>query len=64
MISKATNLFRRMFASLPIDLRNQVREAYKVFEVNPNHPSLRFKRGHGTKPIYSVRINIDFGRLE
>jgi hypothetical protein len=27
--------------------------------VNPDHPSLRFKKVHATLPIYSVRIDLD-----
>ncbi len=60
MISKTTKQFRRMFATLPSDIRHRAREAYKLFKENPNHPSLRFKRVHSTEPIYSVRINIDY----
>lgn len=60
MISKTTKHFRRMFERLPSDIQNQAKEAYKLFKANPNHPSLRFKRVHGTEPIYSVRINIDY----
>jgi hypothetical protein len=33
------------------------RRAYRLFRQNRNHPSLRFKPVHPTRPIYSVRIS-------
>ena len=60
MISKTTKQFRRLFASLPIDVRHQVRKAYNLFKADLRHPSLKFKRVHSTEPIYSVRININY----
>ena len=60
MISKTTRLFRQALAQLPKDVRQQAKEAYTLFNQNPNHPGLRFKRVHTTEPIYSARINIDY----
>ena len=31
--------------------------AYQLFEENPNHPSLRFKKLQGSDRIWSVRIS-------
>jgi hypothetical protein len=61
--SHTTARFRKAFQQLPEQVRQQAREAYKLFKQNPYHPSLRFKQIHPTKPIYSVRINIDFRAL-
>ena len=60
MKSHATERFRKMLQQLPEQIRRQAREAYKLFKQNPYHPSLRFKQIHPTKPVYSVRINIDY----
>jgi hypothetical protein len=56
MISHITSTFRTMFAQLPAQVQQQAREAYTLFRQNPLHPSLRWKRVHPTKPIYSVRV--------
>lgn len=60
MKSHTTERFRKMLQQLPEHIKGQAREAYKLFKQNPYHPGLRFKQVHPTKPIYSVRINIDF----
>lgn len=59
MISHTTQRFRKAFARLPTQVKHQAKEAYKQFQQDPFHPSLRFKRIHSTQPIYSVRVNID-----
>lgn len=52
-----------MLARLPEDVRVRARDAYRLFEQNPNHPSLRFKRVHATRPIYSARIGLHYRAL-
>ena len=52
-----------MLAALPLQIQQSAREAYKFFNLNPNHPSLQFKKVHNTRPIYSVRINVDYRAL-
>lgn len=37
-------------------MQKQAREAYKHFQIDPNYPSLRFKKVHPTELIYSARI--------
>ena len=60
MISHTTGRFRKAFADLPQNIQNQARIAYRQFKQEPFYPSLRFKRVHSTKPIYSVRINAEY----
>ena len=60
MISKTTEKFRILFSCLPPIIKIQARESYHQFKLNPYHPSLQFKRIHSSKPIYSVRVNIDY----
>ena len=60
MISQTTERFRKAFAELPKQVQHQAKAAYKQFKQDPFYPSLRFKRVHSTKPIYSVRINAEY----
>jgi len=67
MKSHIDRRFRRLFADLPEDIQAQAKDAFALFQANPQHPSLRFKTVHASKPIYSVRISRDYrvvGRLE
>jgi len=61
--SHTTERFRRAFKNLPREVQDQARRAYNLFERDPYHPSLRFKQVHSTRPIYSVRINVDYRAL-
>jgi hypothetical protein len=58
--SSRTSRFRKAFENLPEQVQEQAREAYRQFKRNPFHPSLHFKQVHPSKPIYSVRINVDY----
>lgn len=42
---------------LPAQVRRQARESYRMFQANPNHPSLKFKKLKGYDDLWSVRIN-------
>jgi len=63
MKSHVTERFRKAFAKLPSHVQRQARAAYQLFKQDPQHPSLRFKRVHPTKPIYSVRTGLDYRAL-
>ena len=56
MTSHTTEQFRAALAQLPEPVRRQATEAYRLFRQNPQHPSLRFKQVHPTKPIWSARV--------
>ena len=60
MKSRTTSRFRRAFAELPPDIQQRAREAYKRFQANPQHPGLRFKQVHASRPIYSVRVTLGY----
>jgi hypothetical protein len=60
MNSHMTDKFRKAFADMPADVQKQARQAYLLFIENPYHPSLRFKAIHPSRPIYSVRIGMDY----
>lgn len=56
MTSRLTPSFRRSFALLPAVDREAARKQYALFQADPSHPSLRFKKLAGHESIWSVRI--------
>jgi hypothetical protein len=58
MNSRTTRRFRELLTALPAHVRQQAREAYRLFQRNPAHPGLRFKRVHDDPPIHSGRVGI------
>jgi hypothetical protein len=60
MISKTTERFWKCYAEIPLTVRKQAKEAYKQFLKDPYYPSLHFKQIHSTRPIFSVRISINY----
>jgi len=63
LTSRTTDRFRRAFAGLAPEVQRRARRAYALFRENPRHPSLRFKRVHTTRPIYSVRVGLGYRAL-
>ena len=57
MISKVRPAFWRAYDRLAPPVRARARLAYQLFAQNPDHPSLRFKKLHGSRDIWSVRVN-------
>ena len=55
MISLVRPAFWRAYVRLAPSVK--ARLAYQLFAVNPEHPSLRFKKLQGGGEIWSVRIN-------
>ncbi len=49
-----------MLPALPAHVRQQAREAYRLFQQNPAHPGLRFKQVLADPPIYSARVGISY----
>ncbi len=60
MTSRTTRRFRELIAAMPRHVRQQAREAYRLFRENPRHPGLHFKRVHDDPMIYSARVGIGF----
>ncbi len=63
MQSHTTARFRAAHRALPDTVRRQARNAYRQFRDNPQHPSLRFRQVHPSRPIYSARIKRNFRAL-
>ncbi|WP_084179172.1 hypothetical protein [Fimbriimonas ginsengisoli] len=56
--SLTTSAFWENFDRLPNPDQEQAREAHRQWLADPRLPGLRFKKVHGRRPIYSVRVNI------
>ena len=56
MTSKTRPAFWRAYERLALSVKAR-REAYRLFERNPDHPSLRFKRLQARNDVWSDRIN-------
>lgn len=56
MKSRTTSAFRKLFITLPEEIRDQARTAYQLFAADPHHPSPHFKCVHETEPVFSARI--------
>ena len=59
MKSYTTDSFWRAYRRLNDETQRQAREAYRLFQADPAHPSLRFKKAHTSTTVYSVRISRD-----
>ena len=58
MKSKITEDFVEFFSRLPQAVKAQARKSYRLWQSNPAHPGLHFKRIHGRDELYSVRVGI------
>lgn len=63
MNSVTTEKFRYAYELLPENIKTATKQAYKLWKVNPSHPSLSFKLIHNSNPIYSVRIGLSYRAL-
>ena len=63
MHSRTTREFWRLFSQLPVDVQRDAKRAYRLFQSNPAHPSLHFKKLEGEDAIYSARIGLDHRAL-
>jgi hypothetical protein len=56
MISYTTDRFWKAYQKLDKATKRRAQKAYQLFDANPNHPSLKFKKVHPEKQIYSARV--------
>ncbi|CCQ51695.1 MULTISPECIES: type II toxin-antitoxin system RelE family toxin [Crocosphaera] len=61
MKSLATAEFWKAYAKLSSEMQEQARKAYKLWQENPTHPSLHFKKVG--KNLWSVRISGNYRAL-
>ena len=60
MTSRATSRFWKCFERLPIEIQKLAEKNYAVWQSDPQHPSLDFKRLRGPGNRFSVRIGIHY----
>ena len=63
MISRATKDFWKGYDELPKPIKDLANKAYKLFQEDPSHPSLHFKKVTDNPIVYSVRISIHYRAL-
>ncbi len=63
MKSVTTQRFRKAYAELPVHIKEAAKRAYRIWQKNPYHESLNFKKVHSSEPIYSVRIGLAWRAL-
>ena len=56
MRSRATPRFWRLFHDLAADVRRLAIKNFRLWQGNPNHPSLRYRRLGGRENLVTVRI--------
>jgi mRNA-degrading endonuclease RelE of RelBE toxin-antitoxin system len=60
MKSSVTKTFRKRLNDLPVAVQEQAAKAYELWQDDPYHPSLQFKRVSQKQPIYSARVNLNY----
>ena len=60
MKSSVTKTFRKQLNQLPNSVQKQAEKAYKLWDKDPYHNSLQFKRVSQNQPIYSVRVSLNY----
>ena len=63
MKSHATARFWQFYDKLSEDIRRDADRAYTLWQDDPRHPSLQFKRVDPQDPIYSVRVGRGYRAL-
>ena len=60
MKSSVTKTFRQRLDDLPALVQTQAAKAYALWQADPYHSSLQFKRVSQRQPIYSARVSINY----
>ena len=63
MNSVRTERFIKAYSVLPSPIKKAAQKTYKIWNGNPNHPSLHFKKIFKKQEIYSIRITLDYRAL-
>jgi hypothetical protein len=63
MRSQATPRFWHLFKDLPADVQRLAVKNYRLWQANPNHPSLRYRRLEGRDNLVTVRIGDHYRAL-
>lgn len=57
MHSSLTPSFRKLYAELPKEVRDQARKRFRLWSDHPRHPSLHFKK---VGEYWSARVDNDY----
>lgn len=60
MESQTTPKFWKAYYKLPPQIQEAAQKAYQIWQNDPYNSSLQFKQIHSIKPIYSVRIGLEW----
>ena len=60
MILRRTNRFTKQYQTLPDEIREKAKKAFRLFAEDQSHPSLGIKRVKGTKDIWKGRIDVHY----
>ena len=63
MRSRRTTRFRSLFEQLPAEVQQSARRVYVLFQRDPAHPSLLFKRLRVDRQTYSIRVGLGYRAL-
>lgn len=63
MRSFTTAQFWKLYAALPEDAQRRADRTYELWQINPQAHGLYFKRVGKQRPVYSVRIGLDYRAL-
>src|ERR1035441_3203374 len=63
MRSRRTTRFGSLFEQLPAEVQQSARHAYVLFQRDPAHPSLQFKRLRADRQTYSIRVGLGYRAL-
>jgi hypothetical protein len=63
MRSRRTARFKSLFEGLPAEVQQSAQRAYVLFQRDPAHPRLQFKRLRADRQTYSIRIGLGYRAL-
>jgi hypothetical protein len=61
--SRTTRTFWKLHDALPAEVRRGAARVYRLWRMNPEHPSLRFKCVSEPHRAYSIRIGLNWRAL-
>lgn len=61
--SVATQRFWRLFQALPSDIQKLAVRNYRLWQQNPHHPSLHFRRLQGSDDRFTIRVGDHYRAL-
>lgn len=60
MKSQTTARFRALLVAAGAQRQDKIRAAYQLWQTDPPHPALRFKKMHPPQAICSARVDLDW----